>query len=92
MKTTIEKSGTRKIENGKKVRLPKQITMIADNQDDEEILSFIIEMNKEGGLNPSIDVLVDMITKKQLRRVGDKWQLQVGAVLSISNPELVMFG
>lgn len=96
MKTKVNKDVRRRIKahdgKSKIVTFPQKVTMVAENKNDEEILDFIVSMDREGGLTPSIDMLVDMITSGQLRRVGDRWQLQVGAVISQQNQDLVMFG
>ena len=64
-----------------KNEMPEKLLLEAENEEEQKILTFMHHMNKEGGLIPTLDKLVDMINNGLLIRAGDKWVLRADIIL-----------
>jgi hypothetical protein len=70
---------------------PKKITLEAESRDEEELLDFLHGINQRKGLVPTIDIILDMISRGLLVQRGDAWSLRADALLSRCQSEM-MYG
>jgi len=75
----------------KDVDLPKRVELIAENKDEEILLSYIVKMSSVDAFKPTMKKMQEMIREGILEQDGKEWKFNMHKVMQETTPD-IMFG